>query len=112
VGPLSGEQEWIDLEHEVDLLSTTMNTQFLKAPVDKEQIFLLWGTKALDTSDTSIWNSTYYGEPIWDEEFNLNSTTSQEHLKAVCSELKQLDVMASNDTATCWIDVFESYAQQ
>lgn len=51
---------------------TLVKDKFYTAPAAQPSIFFVAGTKDLNTDDTSMWNATYEGKIVWDDEFKLS----------------------------------------
>ncbi|ELU03862.1 hypothetical protein CAPTEDRAFT_209557 [Capitella teleta] len=55
------------------------------------QVYLIWGLKVQDISSCHKTDFECTGNTVWDSNFNLDSATTQQALKDICSELKTLD---------------------
>ena len=67
--PLSEQEEFIDPESPIMRVFTKIGSEFPKAPSRKPEVVFQWGTRTLNRTNVSFWNTTFKGDLVFDDTF-------------------------------------------
>ena len=77
-------------------------------------LHITFGLEGVDRSDVSRFEGTYYGDIIWDTDFSMSPTESQEYLWSVCQDLQNSSMVygaPNSENVICPIEDFKGYLQ-
>lgn len=93
-------------DHEISVISQSLKNDYHSAlNTGNIEVYIIWGLKGLDRSDTGKWEPDNLGKIIYDDSFNLAPVANQQRILDICSDLKKRSLV-SNQAVTCWLQDF------
>lgn len=92
-------------DHRITIILNTLSEKFDGGGDQGFKIYLFWGVKDIDKSDTSFWDATYAGKAIMDPDFDLSSEEAQMSILNLCKDLRKQEFV-QNGRVNCWLEDF------
>jgi len=86
---LTKKERFFPREHPIEVTSDVLDTAYKQGDLDDFiEVEFSWGISGLDRSKASYYDPTYIGEVIFDNDFDVSSTTGQQFIYDTCQDLK------------------------
>ena len=69
------------------------------------QVSFLYGVTGVDQSKVGRWDASDLGTIVWDDNFDMSSTTAQLRLLDICADLRTSSLV-KDSKVTCWVEDF------
>jgi len=69
------------------------------------QVSFVWGIKGISKKGVSKWDPSNRGTNVYDDDFDMSSTTNQQRILDICASLRT-NSLVKDQKVTCWVEDF------
>lgn len=104
--PATEALQMLNDDHELMKLQNSMRSEYHTGEYDNTiKVRFLWGVKGIDRKGVGQWDSSDFGQIIWDNDFDMSSEANQQRILTICNELKT-HKLVKDQQVTCWVKDF------
>jgi len=93
-------------EHWLNKVQTSIRNDYHTGEDDNTiQVSFVWGIKGLSKKGVGSWDSADRGTVVYDDDFDISSTTNQQRILDICDSLLT-NSLVKDQKVTCWVKDF------
>ena len=102
--PIQEQEEFLPDDHPLTIVTNEMEENFGSSRYVLA-VHIYWGVKDIDRYKTTMWDASYAGDVVWDEDFSIYSVEAQQSLLNFCEDLREYSNVLDGEVE-CWTDDF------